>query len=339
MRLPNGYGGIVKLSGKRRKPYAVRITTEYTDNGGQKYKYLDYFATRREALACLEEYNKNPYNVDDRKILFSDLYKKWGEWRYKGEEIINTYKSAYKWSEPLHNRVFVDLRADDIQDVIDKCEKGYSTKKNIRILCSLMYQYAIRNEIATVNYAKMTKLPPEEESRIHTPFSDKEIETLWKHTDDPGVCIALILIYTGMRPTELAKIRTENVNIEERYLMGGIKTKSGKNRLIPIAEKIVPLITKLYNPESEYLVMDPDDGKPVRNYDRLRDHFWQRSEVLKPMNHLLHDGRHTCATRLDNAEVNDKVVKLILGHKSKDVTKRVYTHKTKQQLIEAINCI
>ena len=58
MRLPNGYGGIVKLSGKRRKPYAVRITTEYTDNGGQKYKYLDYFATRREALACLEEYNK-----------------------------------------------------------------------------------------------------------------------------------------------------------------------------------------------------------------------------------------------------------------------------------------
>lgn len=249
MRLPNGYGGIVKLSGKRRKPYAVRITTEYTDNGRQKYKYLDYFATRREALACLEEYNKKPYNVDDRKILFSDLYKKWGEWRYKGEEIINTYK--------------------------------------------------------------MTKLPPKKESRIHTPFSEKEIETLWKHTDDHGVCIALILIYTGMRPTELAKIRTENVNIDERYLMGGIKSKSGKNRLIPIAEKIVPLITKLYNPENEYLVMDPDDGKPVRNYDRLRDHFWLQSAILKPMNHLLHDGRHTCATLLDNAEVNDKIVKLI----------------------------
>ncbi|WP_367890962.1 tyrosine-type recombinase/integrase [uncultured Megasphaera sp.] len=54
---------------------------------------------------------------------------------------------------------------------------------------------------------------------------------------------------------------------------------------------------------------------------------------------MLHDGRHTCATLLDNAEVNDKIVKLILGHKSKDITKRVYTHKTKQQLIEAINCI
>lgn len=25
MRLPNGYGGVVKLSGKRRKPYAARV--------------------------------------------------------------------------------------------------------------------------------------------------------------------------------------------------------------------------------------------------------------------------------------------------------------------------
>lgn len=33
MRLPSGYGSIIKLSGKRRNPYAVRITTGYTDNG------------------------------------------------------------------------------------------------------------------------------------------------------------------------------------------------------------------------------------------------------------------------------------------------------------------
>jgi hypothetical protein len=25
MKLPNGYGSVIKLSGKRRKPYAVRI--------------------------------------------------------------------------------------------------------------------------------------------------------------------------------------------------------------------------------------------------------------------------------------------------------------------------
>ena len=32
MRLPNGYGGVVKLSGNRRRPYAARITTGWHVN-------------------------------------------------------------------------------------------------------------------------------------------------------------------------------------------------------------------------------------------------------------------------------------------------------------------
>lgn len=32
MRLPNGYGSIHKLSGKRHRPWAVRITTQWNDN-------------------------------------------------------------------------------------------------------------------------------------------------------------------------------------------------------------------------------------------------------------------------------------------------------------------
>lgn len=32
MRLPNGYGGVVKLSGNRRRPYAARITTGWYHN-------------------------------------------------------------------------------------------------------------------------------------------------------------------------------------------------------------------------------------------------------------------------------------------------------------------
>ncbi len=31
MRMPNGYGGVSKLSGNRRKPFVARITDTYTD--------------------------------------------------------------------------------------------------------------------------------------------------------------------------------------------------------------------------------------------------------------------------------------------------------------------
>ena len=43
MKLPNSYGSVIKLGGKRRKPYAVRISKLVEDDTGKvkrKYTYL-----------------------------------------------------------------------------------------------------------------------------------------------------------------------------------------------------------------------------------------------------------------------------------------------------------
>lgn len=40
IRRGNGEGSTIKLSGKRRKPYAVRVTVGWTADGKQKYKYV-----------------------------------------------------------------------------------------------------------------------------------------------------------------------------------------------------------------------------------------------------------------------------------------------------------
>ena len=55
MKQPNGYGGISKLKGRRRKPYAVRVTTGWTDEGKQIKKYLGYYATKKEAIKAPEK--------------------------------------------------------------------------------------------------------------------------------------------------------------------------------------------------------------------------------------------------------------------------------------------
>ena len=47
MKMPNGYGSITKLSGSRRRPYAVRRTVD------GRQKYLAYFADFNDALAYL----------------------------------------------------------------------------------------------------------------------------------------------------------------------------------------------------------------------------------------------------------------------------------------------
>ena len=43
-----------------------------------------------------------------------------------------------------------------------------------------------------------------------------------------------MLIYTGLRIGELFSLRRENVHLKEGYLVGGSKTKAGKNRTVPI---------------------------------------------------------------------------------------------------------
>ena len=75
MRNPNGYGGITKLSGNRRRPYRVRVTigwsqTQDRDRQIQQFATLGYYATRKEALIALAEYNVAPYNAIQRRMTF-----------------------------------------------------------------------------------------------------------------------------------------------------------------------------------------------------------------------------------------------------------------------------
>ena len=78
MKLPNGYGSVVKLSGKRRKPYIVRKTVGWHYDKGKDKQVQDmitigYAATRAEGLQMLADYNNNPFDTKAAKMTFSDV--------------------------------------------------------------------------------------------------------------------------------------------------------------------------------------------------------------------------------------------------------------------------
>lgn len=75
MKLPNGFGSVYKLSGNRRKPYVAKKTKGWNinpDTGKAKQLYITvgYYATRKEALTALAEFNANPYDVNAAKVTF-----------------------------------------------------------------------------------------------------------------------------------------------------------------------------------------------------------------------------------------------------------------------------
>lgn len=66
MRRANGSGHITKLSGNRRRPYAIRKIVGWTDKGTPKYQYISYHKTQREAERALNTYINDPYTISKK---------------------------------------------------------------------------------------------------------------------------------------------------------------------------------------------------------------------------------------------------------------------------------
>ena len=328
MKLPNGYGSIVKLSGKRRNQYGIYVTTGWTDEGKQIRKILGYAKSRTEGYQMLADYHNDPYDIDLKNISFEELYNKW--YNTKKDSWSKTsktrYSNAFKYFKGFHNKPFISIKLNQLEKIIKDCPHGYDTKKSIKLLYSQMYDYAKKIDVPIKkNYSEFLDIGQKEISDKHNPFADEEINKLWNNLNIDYVGSILIMIYTGLRPTELLTIK--EIHLEDRYMIGGIKTKAGIDRIIPINEKIVHLI-------QEYLLSD----KLKITNDMYRTRFDNVMKELQ-MNHLPHDGRHTFATLMDRANANKICIKKIMGHSINDITDGVYTHKEIKDLLDAVNLI
>ena len=169
-------------------------------------------------------------------------------------------------------------------------------------------------------------------------FTREEINILWENKGELITDSILILIYTGMRINELLHLKNKDINLEERYLITGSKTDAGKDRLIPINYKILPLITKRMSINNEYLI-HTRTGRPIL-YQSFRKRFFNKLEKIGIQEHTIHDTRHTFATLMSNADANPVSISLLTGHKDYDkTTAKVYTHKDKEQLKKAIDLL
>ena len=138
----------------------------------------------------------------------------------------------------------------------------------------------------------------------------------------------------GWRPQELAKLRIKDVNLSEQYIIGGMKTDAGKNRVVPIHPRIKSLVQKNYNQaialSSIYLFNDPDavKGGMAITYDKYAGRFAKIMTVLGMReDHRPHDPRTTFITMAKKAKVDEYVIKRLVGHKITDITEGIYTKR------------
>ena len=333
MKRGNGFGGVIKLGGKRRKPYAARVTQGWTTDGKQVVRYIGYYATKREATRALEAFNTNPYDLGAAKLTTLDVYEKWAQQQTLSESAFKTYASTFKKCSHLYKIPFTDLKLVDLEMGMEL--QSTTMKKAYRNLMINLYRYAQKYEITDKNLAEHLTFESfkSKERKIFTP---QQIELLWNTKDNhPSGDVPLILLYTGVRINELLKLKSIDVHLDERYFVTGSKTDAGKNRKVPIHRHILPLIKKRLDVGTEYLITNKN-GKRMTDA-ALRATDWQRvvNDVLRET-YTPHETRHTFITHLNRVGVNKIIIQKIVGHASNDVTEH-YTHTTLKELVDAVN--
>ena len=207
MRMPNGYGSIIKLKGNRRKPYQVRLTKGFTDEGKQIYVYLGYYESQQKAMIALSDYNSSPYDITRDKITFEEVYEKWSKEHFAkvSDSAIENYSNAFrKYCKSLYKMRFKDIRLTHLQGVIDDCNMAYPTRKVILALLNQLSKFALKNDIVDKTYSQFIEVGVNEGKSNRKPFTQEEIDKLFENVDKMEfVDTILIMIYSGLRVGEL----------------------------------------------------------------------------------------------------------------------------------------
>jgi len=355
MKLPNNYGGIVKLSGKRRRPYMARKTIGYDDKGHQKFYIIGYFESQGEALDALVEFNKK--NITDftgikrQDISFGDLYKEWYtrqsllvEQGDLSESSLEGYRTAWKHLKELKDAKVKNFRKSDMQKIIDDLYQGNYSKSaitKVKALSGVLLDYAIGDKIIDTNYAKLCKIPTTKQANKQS-LEDNDIlriERLAKK--DKWAETLMILIYTGMRPGEMLALTKDNIDIDNMLIIGGAKTDAGKDRIIPIHPKIQSILKRRYEDINSGAIIEVN-GKTLKNkVDNYRKNYFNPLKAKLKLNDDVtpYTCRHTFGTLMNKSDADMVAIKNIIGHSNYATTANIYTHPDVETLRKEIEKI
>lgn len=339
----NGTGSIVhRRDKKRRLPYSVYLNGGRDKETSQRKRiFLRSFAKHSEAQEFLEKYLHGIITTPTTETLLRDVWELYKDEQTSLEKKLPpNYISAWKnYIEPkIAGLAISKIKKTHMQNIISNCKKA-GTQRHIKAVFHNLFKCALDNDLVMKDYSVALKVQEKEASTMHKPFTMKELGQLWQRANEDTVKVILIQIYTGMRMSELSGIRMENVHLKEQYMIGGIKTSAGKNRTIPIADCILPLVRHFYDisrfAHYDYLIM-PDNKRGIRSLHGKVDVGKVYRKAFPA--HISHDARHTFVTMAEDAGIRPATIKKIVGHVG-GVTEDVYTHKSVEQLLEAVNTL
>lgn len=347
---------------------------------GQRIERTTGYAVKRDAEAYAEAFRTKLRNGEVGLIakVESPTFKKALDAFFKGEAkyLAETTVTRYKAAAPALLKAFghkkiSHLKPADIENFIKKrigefaCRPGRtlrngtvikptptskkisasSINKEITLLKKVIGKL-FDTEIIFKNPTRLIKKVKEENEAGRILNRAEEKLYLSKCNDDYRD-YAIILIETGMRPTELCEMKIANINLQNKTLLVGKGKTKAARRVIPLTARAFNIVFRRVQ-GTQSLFLFPG-GRHRRAFDRHvvkfnNAHYLAlRKSKIDGENRTGVEGtmtiysfRHTFATRFVEAGGNLITLGNLLGHANLKLLMR-YSHPGDSHKVEAIN--
>lgn len=313
---------------------AVWTVGYYVSEDGKKHQLRREkggFRTKRDALA----YAADP-GLDAKKV--PTLRSYWTEWEraelpYMSGTKQTAYRIAWKKLSALADIEMGKLDIGTLQGCIDAKAKTYYPARDMKTVLSHLFKRAVAEGNARTNLSDFIRLPKLEEKELQ-PFTEEELRKMWVAygNGDRFIGFALLMVYTGMMPGELFKLKIDMIDWENNEIRGcGLKTKKRKETPIVFPEMISPVLSDL---------AESSTSKAGYVLGMNKDNFYKQYHAaivragvrdLDP-----YSCRHTTATALALGNIAPSVIQEVMRHTKFTTTQR-YIHPDTKAAHDAIN--
>jgi integrase len=216
-------------------------------------------------------------------------------------------------------RLARDITRRDVIDLLDRIvDDGKPIRANrVRAAMSKMFNWCVERDILQATPVAGVK-PPAKERPRHRALEDSELCAVWMAADQlggPFGALVKLLILTGQRRDEVARMQWSEINLEARlWSLPPARVKNNQAHEIPLSAPAIAVLEALPRIGDRF-VLTTSGETPSSNYAKNK----RRLDALLPADMppwRLHDARRTVASGMARIGINLPVIEKCLNHVS-----------------------
>lgn len=213
-------------------------------------------------------------------------------------------------------RMIHEITRRDVLDLLDRVvDSGKPIQAN-RVFSALrkMFNFCVGRDIITVSPCAGIRPPSAERTRDRV-LTESELRAVWHAADHIGWPLVKLLVLTGARRDEVAKIEWSEINLKTRtWNLPAARTKNNRAHEIPLSDPAIAVLNSLPRIGEQFALTTTGDS-PSSGYGKGK----RRLDALLPPDMApwrLHDIRRTVASGMARLGVALPTIEKVLNHSS-----------------------